>query len=293
MEEKKKKYLSSITIKPTIEEEISSKNGSDNIKINSRKNNEIDKKIRNKSHDIIKPKNNISDLFPENEEIIEEKNFNKFLMKKSVQINMNFSIDKNNFFDENEKNEIQNDVNKLSLSGSGTDSEKDTLSFTTSDNMMLDLSKFHKITNKTIFKEKLKINLDVYICQYYNKFLENAMDSIIEDYSKCGEKFEKKLYDNSLEFFNQRKEMESLINIKEEGENHLNYNEQLKKAIEELKEEEKLERDKIIEEGQNKIYKLNDKYNCVEKINIDKSLDIIKEQLKLDVVKSLNSFVLK
>ena len=293
MEEKKKKYLSSITIKPTIEEEISSKNGSDNIKINSRKNNEIDKKIRNKSHDIIKPKNNISDLFSENEEIIEEKNFNKFLMKKSVQINMNFSIDKNNFFDENEKNEIQNDVNKLSLSGSGTDSEKDTLSFTTSDNMMLDLSKFHKITNKTIFKEKLKINFDVYICQYYNKFLENAMDSIIEDYSKCGEKFEKKLYDNSLEFFNQRKEMESLINIKEEGENHLNYNEQLKKAIEELKEEEKLERDKIIEEGQNKIYKLNDKYNGVEKINIDKSLDIIKEQLKLDVVKSLNSFVLK
>ena len=206
---------------------------------------------------------------------------------------MNYSIDKNNFFDETEKYEIKNDINKLSsFSGSGTDSEKDTTSFTANENIILDGTKMHKITNRTLFKEKMKINFDVYICQYYNKFIEKTMNSIVNDYVKSGKEFERKLYDNSVEFFNQRKEMESLINIKEDSEGH-NYNEQIKKAIEELKDDEKAERNKIIEEGIDKINKLNSKYDNVEKINNENNLEIIKEQLKLDVIKSLNSFVLK
>jgi hypothetical protein len=215
------------------------------------------------------------------------------MIKKSQQLDINFSIDKNNFFEENEKNENRNDINKFSFSGSGTDSEKDTLSFTTSDNMIMDISKFHKITNRTLFKEKLKINFDVYICQYYNKFIEKTMNSIVNDYVKSGKEFERKLYDNSVEFFNQRKEMESLIKINDDGENNNNYNEQIMKAVEELKNEEIQERDKIVEEGKVKVDKINDKYNNIEKINNDHDFDIIKEQLKLDVVKSLNSYVLK
>ena len=86
--------------------------------------------------------------------------------------------------------------------------------------------------------------------------------------------------------------MESLINVKEDNERH-NYNEQIKKAIEELKNEENTERNKIIEEGVDKVNKLNSKYDNVEKINNEHYINIIKEQLKLDVIKSLNSFVLK
>ena len=291
MEEKKKKYLSSITVVPSAEEEnSSSKSGKDDSKINSR-NHKRNNKFRNKSVDVIRPKHNNHDCFND-EEKNEIKDYDKFINKKSMQLNLNFSIDKNNFFDENEKDENRNDINKFSSSGSLTDSEKDTLSFTTSDNMIMDFSKFHKITNKTLFKEKLKINFDVYICQYYNKFIEKTMNSIVDDYVKSGKEFEKKLYDNSLEFFNQRKEMESLINVDDDGEKN-NYNEQLQKAIDELKDEEIQERDKIIEEGKVKVDKINDKYNNIEKINNDHDLDIIKEQLKLDIVKSLNSYVLK
>ena len=292
MEAKKKKYLSSLSIGP-IEEEDNTSSSKNDTKINTR-NKKGNNKYRNKSVDIVKPKrmDDESSNDNNNEEIIDAKNFEKFIAKKSIQLNVNFSIDKNNFFEENEKEEIRNDINKLSFSGSGTDSEKDTLSFTTSDNMILDMNKFHKITNKTLFKEKLKINFDVYICQYYNKFVENTMNSIVNDYVKCGEEYENKLIENSVDFFNQRKEMESLINIKEDSERH-NYNEQIKKAIEELKDDEKAERNKIIEEGTDKINKLNSKYDNVEKINNENNLEIIKEQLKLDVIKSLNSFVLK
>ena len=291
MEAKKKKYLSSLSVVPIEEEDNTSSSKNDN-QINTR-NNKANNKYRNKSVDIVRSKRIDDESFNGNdEEILNTKKFEKFINKKSTQLNFNFSIDKNNFFEENEKEEIRNDINKLSFSGSGTDSEKDTLSFTTSDNMILDMNKFHKITNKTLFKEKLKINFDVYICQYYNKFIENTMNSIVDDYTKCGEEYEKKLLDNSIEFFNQRKEMESLINVKEDNERH-NYNEQIKKAIEELKNEENTERNKIIEEGVDKVNKLNSKYDNVEKINNEHYINIIKEQLKLDVIKSLNSFVLK
>ena len=291
MEAKKKKYLSSLSVVPIEEEDNTSSSKNDN-QINTR-NNKGNNKYRNKSVDIVRSKRIDDESFNGNEEeILNTKKFEKFIIKKSTQLNFNFSIDKNNFFEENEKEEIRNDINKLSFSGSGTDSEKDTLSFTTSDNMILDMNKFHKITNKTLFKEKLKINFDVYICQYYNKFIENTMNSIVDDYTKCGEEYEKKLLDNSIEFFNQRKEMESLINVKEDNERH-NYNEQIKKAIEELKNEENTERNKIIEEGVDKGNKLNSKYDNVEKINNEHYINIIKEQLKLDVIKSLNSFVLK
>ena len=291
MEAKKKKYLSSLSVVPIEEEDNTSSSKNDN-QINTR-NNKGNNKYRNKSVDIVRSKRIDDESFNGNdEEILNTKKFEKFINKKSTQLNFNFSIDKNNFFEENEKEEIRNDINKLSFSGSGTDSEKDTLSFTTSDNMILDMNKFHKITNKTLFKEKLKINFDAYICQYYNKFIENTMNSIVDDYTKCGEEYEKKLLDNSIEFFNQRKEMESLINVKEDNERH-NYNEQIKKAIEELKNEENTERNKIIEEGVDKVNKLNSKYDNVEKINNEHYINIIKEQLKLDVIKSLNSFVLK
>ena len=289
MEEKKKKYISSLNVIPSIEEENNS------IKIISRNNNKNNNKFRNKSVDIIKPKfDSNNSEFLNDEEINEAKKFHNFTNKKSHQININFSIEKNNFFDETEKEDIRNDINninKLSLSGSGTDSEKDTLSFTTSDNMIIDLSKKHKFTNKTLFKEKLKVNFDVYICQYYNKFIENTMNDILDDYGKCGEEFEKKLYDNSIEFFNQKKELESLLKI--DDEDNTNYNDQIKKAVEELKKEENDERDKILEEGSDKVDKLNKKYDNIKKLNDDHYLDIIKEKLKLDVMKSLNSYVFK
>ena len=288
LQEKKKKYISSMTLVP---EDMEKENKS--FKFNSRNNNNNKNnsdKLRNRSVDIIKQKS----IFNNEEEFLneEETNFNKFMMKKSVQLNMNYSIDKNNFFDETEKDEIKNDINKLSsFSGSGTDSEKDTTSFTANENIILDGTKMHKITNRTLFKEKMKINFDVYICQYYNKFIENTMNSIVDDYVKCGNEFEKKLYDNTIDYFKQKKEMESLIKVQDEDNN--DYNEQINKALEEVKEEEQDKKNKIINEGINRVDKLNDKYFDIDKLNNKHNINMIKEKLKLDVIKSLNSFVLK
>ena len=288
LQEKKKKYISSMTLVP---EDMEKENKS--FKFNSRNNNNNKNnsdKLRNRSVDIIKQKS----IFNNEEEYLneEETNFNKFMMKKSVQLNMNYSIDKNNFFDETEKDEIKNDINKLSsFSGSGTDSEKDTTSFTANENIILDGTKMHKITNRTLFKEKMKINFDVYICQYYNKFIENTMNSIVDDYVKCGNEFEKKLYDNTIDYFKQKKEMESLIKVQDEDNN--DYNEQINKALEEVKEEEQDKKNKIINEGINRVDKLNDKYFDIDKLNNKHNINMIKEKLKLDVIKSLNSFVLK
>lgn len=288
LQEKKKKYISSMTLVPADTEKENK-----SFKFNSRNNNNNKNnsdKLRNRSVDIIKQKS----IFNNEEEYLneEETNFNKFMMKKSVQLNMNYSIDKNNFFDETEKDEIKNDINKLSsFSGSGTDSEKDTTSFTANENIILDGTKMHKITNRTLFKEKMKINFDVYICQYYNKFIENTMNSIVDDYVKCGNEFEKKLYDNTIDYFKQKKEMESLIKVQDEDNN--DYNEQINKALEEVKEEEQDKKNKIINEGMNRVDKLNDKYFDIDKLNNKHNINMIKEKLKLDVIKSLNSFVLK
>ena len=43
----------------------------------------------------------------------------------------------------------------------------------------------------------------------------------------------------------------------------------------------------------NKVEKLNNKYSDIDKINSKHSINIIKEKLKLDVIKSLNTCVLK
>ena len=288
LQEKKKKYISSMTLVP-VDMEKENKSFKFNSRNNNNNKNNSDK-LRNRSVDIIKQKS----IFNNEEEYLneEETNFNKFMMKKSVQLNINYSIDKNNFFDETEKDEIKNDINKLSsFSGSGTDSEKDTTSFTANENIILDGTKMHKITNRTLFKEKMKINFDVYICQYYNKFIENTMNSIVDDYVKCGNEFEKKLYDNTIDYFKQKKEMESLIKVQDEDNN--DYNEQINKALEEVKEEEQDKKNKIINEGINRVDKLNDKYFDIDKLNNKHNINMIKEKLKLDVIKSLNSFVLK
>ena len=263
LQEKRKKYISSMTLVP-VDMEKENKSFKFNSRNNNNNKNNSDK-LRNRSVDIIKQKS----IFNNEEEYLneEETNFNKFMMKKSVQLNMNYSIDKNNFFDETEK------------------------SFTANENIILDGTKMHKITNRTLFKEKMKINFDVYICQYYNKFIENTMNSIVDDYVKCGNEFEKKLYDNTIDYFKQKKEMESLIKVQDEDNN--DYNEQINKALEEVKEEEQDKKNKIINEGINRVDKLNDKYFDIDKLNNKHNINMIKEKLKLDVIKSLNSFVLK
>ena len=113
-------------------------------------------------------------------------------------------------------------------------------------------------------------------------FIFANMNSIVDDYVKCGNEFEKKLYDNTIDYFKQKKEMESLIKVQDEDNN--DYNEQINKALEEVKEEEQDKKNKIINEGMNRVDKLNDKYFDIDKLNNKHNINMITPIHKQEII---------
>ena len=100
---------------------------------------------------------------------------------------------------------------------------------------------------------------------------------------------------NSFEDFKSNKE--SLVLYIDQIESFLNkiFNkkEEPKENEEEIKKEENDDNNNNQENENNSLPKLNEKYDNIKKLNDDHYLDIIKEKLKLDVMKSLNSYVFK
>ena len=285
-EEKKKKYLLSTTVLPHIKKKILNKDN------NNKEENDSYKKNANRSYDVIKPKDDESNS---NEEIeINIKKIYKTYSKKDNPISINF-YGENNILDELRKEDLNNEINKITINGSsGNDSDKnyfdDTLSFTNSDNVLLDISKMQRLTNKTLFQEKVKSNFDAYISEFYNIFLDKKINSIINDYTKSGNIIEEKLIDSSIEFLGQRKQMEYLHDLNDDD--NENYNDQLESMIQQINDEEEESNMKIINEGRQRETKLNDKYiNSINNFENHK-LEMLKEQLKLDITKAVNSIIL-
>ena len=288
-EEKRKKYLlSTSAIETGKKKELHEDNHEeheDNQNINKKQ------KMRNanKSMDIIIPKDDSNG----DEDSDSQKRIFKTSEKKNNHISLNNYYGENNVFDELRKEDIKNDINKISISGSGNDSANyldDTLSFSNSDNILLDLSKIHKMTKKTLFQENIKSILDKYIKEFNDIFMEKTVNSIIKDYTESGSSLEQKLCESAVNFYGQEKEMEYLLNS---GENDETYNDQLESMIQQIQDESEEAKLKIIKEGEQKAKKLNDKYiNSLENIHFHK-LDILKDKLKLEITKSVNSIVLK
>ena len=191
--------------------------------------------------------------------------------------------------------DLKHEINKIAIKNNENDSDKnnledDTMSFTNSDNILIDVSKFQRLTNKTLFQEKLKSNLDNYISDFYNIFLDKYLNPMVKDYTENGNYIEKKLIDSSLEYYKQKTQMEYLLNG---GENDDTYNDQIESMIQQILDEEEEAKLKILKEGEQKVNILNDKYlNSLETYQNHK-LDMLKEKLKLNVTKSVNSIVLK
>jgi hypothetical protein len=288
-EEKRKKYLlSTSAIETGKKQELHDDNHEeheDNQNINKKQ------KMRgvNKSMDIIIPKDDSNG----DEDSDSQKKIFKTSERKINPLSLNNYYGENNVFDELRKEDIKNDINKISISGSGNDSANyldDTLSFSNSDNILLDLSKIHKMTKKTLFQENIKSILDKYIKEFNDIFMEKTVNSIIKDYTESGSNLEQKLCESAVNFYGQEKEMEYLLNS---GENDETYNDQLESMIQQIQDESEEAKLKIIKEGEQKAKKLNDKYiNSLENIHFHK-LDILKEKLKLEITKSVNSIVLK
>jgi hypothetical protein len=288
-EEKRKKYLLSTSAIETGKKQELHDDNHEEHEDNQNNNKKQKMKNANKSMDIIIPKDDSNG----DEDSDSQKKIFKTSEKKNNPISLNNYYGENNVLDELRKEDIKNDINKISISGSGNDSANyldDTLSFSNSDNILLDLSKIHKMTKKTLFQENIKSILDKYIKEFNDIFMEKTVNSIIKDYTESGSDLEKKLCESAVNFYGQEKEMEYLLNS---GENDETYNDQLESMIQQIQDESEEAKLKIIKEGEQKAKKLNDKYiNSLENIHFHK-LDILKEKLKLEITKSVNSIVLK
>ena len=294
-EEKRKKYLLSTSALEAGKKQNFHEDSHEEHENNQNINKKQKMKNANKSMDIAIPKNDNDSN--EDEDSGSQKKIFKTCEKKNNPISLNNYYGENNVFDELRKEDIKNDINKISISGSGNDSAnnmEDTLSFTNSDNILLDLSKLskmHKMTKKTLFQENIKSILDIYIKEFNELFIEKTLNSIIKDYTQSGNDIEKKLCDSALETFDEEKKMEYLLNNGEENDEE--YNIQLESMIQQYQDEREEARLKIIKEGEQKAKMLNDKYiNSLENIHNHK-LDLLKEKLKLEVTKSVNSIVFK
>ena len=147
-----------------------------------------------------------------------------------------------------------------------------------------------KCTSKTMFLEKMKFNFEIYSNDYYDYFIKKVTDQIIKDYNNNFNELNQTLIDLAVNSFNQEKELEYLIT----SDSDEIYKNEIIAIIQQLKDEEKISKDKIIEENEEKIKKLNDKYigplNTFQSVH---NIEMFKENLKLDTTKSLNNLVFK
>ena len=198
----------------------------------------------------------------------------------------------NNILDElkkedlkNENGENKNDENNLN------DSFENKLDLETKSNQKKTINKGSiKFTNKTMFLEKMKLHFDIYSNDYYDNFIKKISDQIIKDYTSNYNELTQTLMDSAVNYINQEKEMEFLLN----SDSDEAYKKEIGTIVQQLKDEENITKDKLIGENKAKIEKLNDKYmGTLNLIQSGHELEMIKERFKLDTTKSLNTLVFK
>ena len=144
------------------------------------------------------------------------------------------------------------------------------------------LKKSLKMTNKTRFFDKMNDNFDNYFKGYYDYFINNNLELIIKDFEYNENEISKKINESSVNYFTQIRDMECLLDNKD---NEESYKKEIGNIIKQLKEEQKDNVDKILSESEAKIKKMNFKYLI--------NNSILKEKFKLDITKLLNSFLFK
>ena len=146
----------------------------------------------------------------------------------------------------------------------------------------IDLKQSIKLTNKTRFYEKISNNFDIYFNSYYDYFINNNLDLIINDFNLQSEQGIDKGCKSCVEILNQIKDMEYIM---KDNNNEDNYNNEIQKIIKELKSNQKKKIDNILNEIDKSSKEISNKYS------IDVSL--FKEQFKLDITKLLNTYIFK
>jgi len=212
--------------------------------------------------------------------------------KGSSTNNIQVASGNNNILDElkkedlkNENGENKNDENNLN------DSFENKLDLETKSNQKKTINKGSiKFTNKTMFLEKMKLHFDIYSNDYYDNFIKKISDQIIKDYTSNYNELTQTLMDSAVNYINQEKEMEFLLN----SDSDEDYKKEIGTIVQQLKDEENITKDKLIGENKEKIEKLNEKYmGTLNLIQSAHEMEMIKERFKLDTTKSLNTLVFK
>ncbi len=147
-----------------------------------------------------------------------------------------------------------------------------------------------KFTNKTKFLEKMKLHFDIYSNDYYDHFIKKITDQIVKDYSANYNELTQTLMDSAVNYINQEKEMEFLLN----SDSDESYKKEIGLIVQQLKDEDNMTKEKLISENKAKVEELNEKYmGTLNTIQSGHDLEMLKERFKLDTTKSLNTLVFK
>ena len=197
----------------------------------------------------------------------------------------------NNILDELKKEDLKENGENKNDENNLNDSFENKLDLETKSNKTKTINKGSiKFTNKTMFLEKMKLHFDIYSNDYYDNFIKKISDQIIKDYTSNYNELTQTLMDSAVNYINQEKEMEFLLN----SDSDESYKKEIGTIVQQLKDEENVTKEKLIAENNEKIEKLNDKYmGTLNAIQSGHELEMLKERFKLDTTKSLNTLVFK
>ena len=269
------------------------------------------------NNDINKQKNNLDKIIQEkrkkykNKKMLKEEEKNQIEIKKNDDINKINEIKEEKFEDEfkigedddlmnidiGENEQMQEDENDIKFSVDDVaeliniakeekNNEDDIKDIDSNEEMIInnkiDLKQSIKLTNKSRFSEKLDNNFDIYFISYYEYFINNNIDLIINDIQEKSEKEIKEVSKSDVDLFNQIKDMEYLLNDENTDEN---YKKEIQKIIGELKGKQNKNLINMINGFEIYSKKLDKKYII--------NNTLFKEKFKLDMTKLLNTFIFK
>ena len=145
-----------------------------------------------------------------------------------------------------------------------------------------------KLTGKKTFQKKIKSIISDYVQEYYNLYMKNNLNKIIKEYEKYSNDLSEELINEEINYYNQERQMEYL---KDEDDS---YRDQIEGAIKNIKIERENKINDIYEKYNKNIEILNNKYLQNPNNNFSANdIEIMKEKMKLELIKEINNCVLK
>ena len=138
-----------------------------------------------------------------------------------------------------------------------------------------------KLTGKKTFQKKIKSIISDYMQEYYNLYMKNNLNKIIKEYEKYSNDLSEELINEEINYYNQERQDDS-------------YRDQIEGAIKNIKIERENKINDIYEKYNKNIEILNNKYLQNSNNNFSANdIEIMKEKMKLELIKEINNCVLK